>query len=222
MGNYLQNFRRDIDDDDDNEDDDTSREIRRRAGWFPVGCICCCLGLLFVIAVTIICSLIPLFLSKQDVNAAVNNGAILDMVFATDLSISSAQIVTNGGSLTSQFYKKMGYANGVLTVKSISLETGSITASRTRKRQLRNSVSCSATQAGSSVSESEYLRIIAIVNMCPKTKCKTAYCFTKCVPEIKADILAKLGSTSFSTVTNLGSYIVSSRFCGFDQVVSEK
>ncbi|CAF4383170.1 unnamed protein product, partial [Adineta steineri] len=56
----------------------------------------------------------------------------------------------------------------------------------------------------------------------PKTKCKTAYCFTKCVPEIKADILAKLGSTSFSIVTNLGSYIVSSQFCGFDQIVSGK
>ncbi|CAF1522542.1 unnamed protein product, partial [Adineta steineri] len=117
----------------------------------------------------------------------------------------------------------MGYSNGVLSVKSISLETGSITSTKRRKRQLRRlraAVSCNATQASSDVTQGDNLRIIITINECPKTKCKTAYCFTQCVPEIKADIQSKLGSTSFTIVTNLGSYTVSCQFCAFDQVVS--
>ncbi|CAF4412926.1 unnamed protein product, partial [Adineta steineri] len=116
----------------------------------------------------------------------------------------------------------MGYTNDVLSVKSVSLETGSITSSKRRKRQLRRlrkAVSCSATEAGSSVSQGDNLRIIITINECPTTKCKTANCLTQCVPTIKADIQSKLGSTSFSIVTNLGSYTVSFQFCTFDQVV---
>ncbi|CAF1389707.1 unnamed protein product [Adineta steineri] len=146
------------------------------------------------------------------------------MLFATDLSTSSGQTVTNDGSLTSQFSAKMGYSNGVLSVKSISLETGSITSTKRRKRQLRRlraAVSCNSTQASSGVSQGDNLRIIITINECPKTKCKTTYCFTQCVPEIKADIQSKLGSTSFTIVTNLGSYAVSCQFCAFNQVVSD-
>ncbi|CAF1512018.1 unnamed protein product, partial [Adineta steineri] len=145
------------------------------------------------------------------------------MLFATDLSASSGQTVIDDGSLTSQFNTKMGYSNGVLSVKSIALETGSITSTKRRKRQLRRlraAVSCNATQASSGVSQGDNLRIIITINECPKTKCKTAYCFTQCVPEIKADIQSKLGLTSFSIVTNLGSYTVSCQFCVFDQVAS--
>ncbi|CAF4384279.1 unnamed protein product, partial [Adineta steineri] len=96
MGNYLENFR-------GNADDDRPREIRRRAGWLPTAGICIGLVLLFLIAITITCSLIPVYLSTKDVNAAVNNvDANLNMLFATDLSTSSGQTVINDGSLTSQ------------------------------------------------------------------------------------------------------------------------
>ncbi|CAF1270739.1 unnamed protein product [Adineta steineri] len=122
MGNYLQNFR--------GNTNRATTETTRRAGWLPIGGICIFLVILFLIAVTIVCSLIPLYLSKKDVNAAVNSDANLNMVFATDFSSSTGESVTNVDSLTRQFNDKMGYPNGVLSVKSVSLETGSITSQR--------------------------------------------------------------------------------------------
>ncbi|CAF4233077.1 unnamed protein product [Adineta steineri] len=62
--------------------------------------------------------------------------------------------------------------------------------------------------------------MIIIINECPKTKCKTAYCITQCILPTKADIQSKLSSTTFTIVTNLASYTVSSRFCGFDVILS--
>ncbi|CAF4267169.1 unnamed protein product, partial [Adineta steineri] len=212
MGNYLQNFR--------GNTNRATTETTRRAGWLPIGGICIFLVILFLIAVTIVCSLIPLYLSKKDVNAAVNSDANLNMVFATDFSSSTGESVTNVDSLTRQFNDKMGYPNGVLSVKSVSLETGSITSTKKKKRQLRDAVSCNATQAGSSVSQSDKIRMIIIINECPKTKCKIAYCITQCILPTKADIQSKLSSTTFTIVTNLASYTVSSRFCGFDVILS--
>ncbi|CAF1296255.1 unnamed protein product [Adineta steineri] len=211
MGNYLQNFR--------GNTDRATTETTRRAGWLPIGGICIFLVILFLIAVTIVCSLIPLYLLKKDVNAAVNSDANLNMVFATDFRSSTGESVTNVDSLTRQFNDKMGYLNDVLSVKSVSLETGSITSTKKKKRQLRDAVSCNATQAGSSISQGDKIRMIIIINECPKTKCKTAYCITQCILPTKADIQSKLSSTTFTIVTNLASYTVSSRFCGFDVVL---
>ncbi|CAF4059247.1 unnamed protein product [Adineta steineri] len=117
----------------------------------------------------------------------------------------------------------MGYSNGVLSVKSISVDIGSITSTKRRKRQLqrlRAVVFCNPTQAGSIVSPDNHLRIIITIDERLKTKCKTAYCFTQCVTEIKTDIQSKFESTSFTIVTNLGSHIVSSQFYAFVQVLS--
>ncbi|CAF1301115.1 unnamed protein product [Adineta steineri] len=81
-------------------------------------------------------------------------------------------------------------------------------------------VFCNPTQAGSIVSPDNHLRIIITIDERLKTKCKTAYCFTQCVTEIKTDIQSKFESTSFTIVTNLGSHIVSSQFYAFVQVLS--
>lgn len=63
------------------------------------------------------------------------------------------------------------------------------------------------------------------INMCPTTKCKTPYCFGKCVPQIQSQIQSKLGSTSFllNIITANGAiFSISIQFCAFGQVVSSK
>lgn len=69
------------------------------------------------------------------------------------------------------------------------------------------------------------LVILMFINVCPKTPCKTSYCFSKCVPEIKLQILSKFGSTLFlfniKTVDG-AAFSILIQFCSFGQVVSGK
>ncbi|CAF4322150.1 unnamed protein product, partial [Adineta steineri] len=113
MGNYLPNFR--------GNTDHGTRETKRRTGWLPVAGICIVLTVLVLIAVTITCSLIPLYLSKKDVTIVDNNGKEISvstncsisptyflvttnvsMIFATDLSSAVGETVSNDDSLSTQ------------------------------------------------------------------------------------------------------------------------
>jgi len=79
--------------------------------------------------------------------------------------------------------------------------------------------------AGVSCEAYNKLAIVIFINVCPKTPCKTSYCFSKCVPEIKLQTLSKFGSTLFlfniKTVDG-AAFSILIQFCSFGQVVSGK
>ncbi|CAF0716938.1 unnamed protein product [Adineta steineri] len=215
MRNYLQSFRV-------NADRMVIATRRRTPTWLPMAGVCVVAAVLIAVAIIIVTSLIPVYLSKKGANIVVdedNSVGTIDTVFATDFSSTVGETITDLDSMAKQLNNKMGYSNDVLSVQSGSFGAGDVISSKKRKRQLRNAVSCDSVDTGSSVGKGNKFSIKIVVNKCPKTKCKTVYCIAQCAPEVKVDIQSKIGSTSFNIRTNLGVRTVSCRFCTFGQVV---